>query len=201
MKLVYLRPLPRWHPQDSGFIQRKGLQHQRVCVADVHGEGHAGASGDVDSGRWTRGAGQPPSHLPLHQRRGPRGQPPQHQPDPGARRRGVSLHLQQLGRDSFLPGANKRKRCLSDQLFQHTITYTHRHVLIYSVLNWLCLKCLGCAYVERRPDSIFLFLVIRCAASISLLKSDIGASVLRMRQILEQPPALAPLIASHCCQR
>lgn len=139
-----LLPLPRWHPQDSGFIQREGLQHQWVCVAVVHGEGHTGTPGNVDSGRRASGTGQPPPHLPLHQHWGPRGQPPQHQPDPGARRRGVSLHLQQLGRDRFLPGANKRKRCLSDQLFQHTITYTHQHVLIYSgffyILNWLHLK-------------------------------------------------------------
>lgn len=139
--LVNLFPCSRWHPKDSGFIQRKGLQHQRVCVAVMHREGHAGAPGNMDSGRRACGTGQPPPHLPLHQRRGSCGQPSQHQPDPGARRRGVSLHLQQLGWDSFLPGANKRKRCLSDQLFQHTITYTHQQALIYSVsmhFNWLC---------------------------------------------------------------
>lgn len=119
----------------------------------MHGEGHAGASGDVDSGWRASGTGQPPPHLPLHQRWRPRGQPPQHQPDPGPRRRGVSLHLQQLGRDRFLPGANKRKRCLSDQLFQHTITYTRQHVLIYSIFirfligAWMC-RCWNNAWLS-----------------------------------------------------
>lgn len=107
----------------------------------MHGEGHARASSDLDPGRWASDPGQPPSHLLLHQQWRPRGQPSQHQPDPGAWWRGVPLQLQQLRRDRFLPGANKRKRCLSDQLFQHIITYTHKHVLIYSVSicsNWHC---------------------------------------------------------------
>lgn len=132
--------LSRRNSEDSGLVQREGLQHQRVRVAVVHCEGYAGAPGHVDAGRRARGARHPPSHLSLHQRRGPRGEPPQHQPDPGARRRRLPLHLQQLGRDSLLPGANKRKRCLSDQLFQHIITYTHRHALVYSSVacfNWL----------------------------------------------------------------
>lgn len=136
---VNFLPLCRWHPQNSGFVQREGLQRQRVCVIVVHSEGHARAAGNVDSGRWARGTGQPPSHLLLHQCRGPRGESSEHQPDSSPRWRSVPLHLQQLSWDRFLPGANKRKRCLSDQLFQHTITYTHRHALSHSVLThfWL----------------------------------------------------------------
>jgi hypothetical protein len=82
-----------------------------------------------------RSPNQPDDHL-----RGERGQLPEHLQLSGPGRGCLPLHGQQLSWSRPVPGSNKRKRCLSNQLLEQThISHCSGEGVLHA-LSWV-LEC------------------------------------------------------------
>lgn len=132
----------RWYAKDPVLLQWEGGEPKWARLPGLQRQGHTPSQVHMVTGRRPRHQRQPPPPGLLRDARGPCGQPAQCHTHPGAGRRGVPVHMQQLSWGRVPPGSNKRKRCLSNQLLQEQ-QYTYLSVSLCVCLSssWTVSYC------------------------------------------------------------